>query len=308
MNLLLPFTEDINFHRRQVKPPPMITEEGEEQYEVDHVVAWEQRGKQLYYQIRWKGYDPTEDTLERAEKIAELPQIMRDLLSRYPKAPTPKNFKMQIRSIKVRGVKPQTSASATKPRYHHHSQLALKLPPLINSYPPTCLPNAPPTRLSPSPPLPAALLRPTTPTLPDAPTASTSWKPETISGTKVLPTKMTHVTGDSQILIKPSVPTPTKQAIERCDSFARSRDYAKHLDPKAELDYIPMGERDGCSWVGKDTLWCPKRGGLKWVGMWWNKPESDDHDATHKIICSRWLCSRLGGTGSKGGRGEEEEG
>ncbi|QRV79959.1 Retrotransposable element Tf2 protein [Ceratobasidium sp. AG-Ba] len=80
INLLAPFTEDKDFHRRQARPPPIVTEEGEEEYEVDHVVAWEQRKNGLYYQIRWKGYDPIEDTMERAEKIAELPQIMEDLL------------------------------------------------------------------------------------------------------------------------------------------------------------------------------------------------------------------------------------
>ncbi|QRW03991.1 hypothetical protein RhiLY_02990 [Ceratobasidium sp. AG-Ba] len=63
INLLAPFTEDKDFHRRQARPPPILTEEGEEEYEVDHVVAWEQRKNGLYYQIRWKGYDPIEDTM-----------------------------------------------------------------------------------------------------------------------------------------------------------------------------------------------------------------------------------------------------
>ncbi|QRV83894.1 Retrotransposable element Tf2 protein [Ceratobasidium sp. AG-Ba] len=60
INLLTPFTEDEDFHRRQARPPPIMTEEGEEEYEVDHVVAWEQRKNGLY-QIRWKGYDLIED-------------------------------------------------------------------------------------------------------------------------------------------------------------------------------------------------------------------------------------------------------
>ncbi|QRW03473.1 Transposon Tf2-1 polyprotein [Ceratobasidium sp. AG-Ba] len=100
INLLTPFTEDKDFHRRQARPPPIITEEGEEEYEVDHVVAWEQRKNGLYYQIRWKGYDPIEDTMERAEKIAELPQIMEDLLKQHPKAPLPKNYKLNEKGYK----------------------------------------------------------------------------------------------------------------------------------------------------------------------------------------------------------------
>ncbi|QRV73499.1 chromo domain protein [Ceratobasidium sp. AG-Ba] len=93
INLLTPFPEDKDFHRRQARPPPIVTEEGEEEYKVDHVVAWEQQKNGLYYQIRWKGYDPIEDTMERADKIAELSQIMEDLLKRHPKAPVPKNYK-----------------------------------------------------------------------------------------------------------------------------------------------------------------------------------------------------------------------
>ncbi|QRW08798.1 Transposon Ty3-G Gag-Pol polyprotein [Ceratobasidium sp. AG-Ba] len=93
----IPHQPSRTLHRRQrlsqtsARPPPIVTEEGEEEYEVDHVVAWEQRKNGLYYQVRWKGYDPIEDTMERAEKIAELPQIMEDLLKRHPKAPLPKN-------------------------------------------------------------------------------------------------------------------------------------------------------------------------------------------------------------------------
>jgi transposase InsO family protein len=41
INLVSIFKEDEDFHRRQAKPPPIITEEGEEQYEIDHIVAWE---------------------------------------------------------------------------------------------------------------------------------------------------------------------------------------------------------------------------------------------------------------------------
>ncbi|QRV96825.1 Retrotransposable element Tf2 protein [Ceratobasidium sp. AG-Ba] len=65
INLLVPFTEDKDFHRRQARPPPIVTEEGEEQYEVDDVVAWEQQKNGLYSQIRRKDYDPIDDTMER---------------------------------------------------------------------------------------------------------------------------------------------------------------------------------------------------------------------------------------------------
>ncbi|EUC54660.1 vegetative incompatibility protein HET-E-1, putative, partial [Rhizoctonia solani AG-3 Rhs1AP] len=54
-------------------------------------------------------------------------------------------------------------------------------------------------------------------------------------------------------------------AISRCDSFMRSREYAKTLDPTADLDYIPMGDRPFLSWKGKRTIKCPQRGYLRWV-------------------------------------------
>ncbi|KDN34165.1 hypothetical protein RSAG8_12742, partial [Rhizoctonia solani AG-8 WAC10335] len=55
-------------------------------------------------------------------------------------------------------------------------------------------------------------------------------------------------------------------AIKRCDSFMRSKEYAKTIDPTAILDYIPMTERWACFWAGSKTLKCPKRGYLRWVG------------------------------------------
>ncbi|QRV80845.1 hypothetical protein RhiJN_08860 [Ceratobasidium sp. AG-Ba] len=48
INLLTPFTEDKNIHRRQARPPPIVTEGGEEEYKVDHVVTWEQWKNSLY--------------------------------------------------------------------------------------------------------------------------------------------------------------------------------------------------------------------------------------------------------------------
>ncbi|QRW01138.1 Retrotransposable element Tf2 protein [Ceratobasidium sp. AG-Ba] len=100
INLLSLVTEDKDFHRKQVKPPPIITEEGEEEYEVDHVVNWEWRNGRLYYQIRWKGYDPIEDTMERAEKFAEMHDLLADLCKRLPGAPMPNDSKGKTKSNK----------------------------------------------------------------------------------------------------------------------------------------------------------------------------------------------------------------
>ncbi|QRV78719.1 Retrotransposable element Tf2 protein [Ceratobasidium sp. AG-Ba] len=247
INLLAPFTEDKDFHRRQARPPPIVTEEGEEEYEVDHVVAWEQRKNGLYYQIRWKGYDPIEDTMERAEKIAELPQVMEDLLKRHPKAPVPKNYKHPGKEYKRTEGKASnltTSYSSSPP--NNQSQLTNSPNPFSLPWPPsapTSLPRPPPSATIP-------------------------------------------------VTLGSSSTTPPN-AIRRCDSFIRSADYAKSLDPGLTLDYIPMAERWNCRWLATHTLQCPKRGNLYWVGKG-PRPESDRAmQATKLFVIEEWVGSEV---------------
>ncbi|QRW06486.1 chromo domain protein [Ceratobasidium sp. AG-Ba] len=125
----VPYQPSSTLHRRQglsqtsSKTTPIVTE-GEEEYEVDHVVAWEQRKNGLYYQIRWKGYDPIEDTMERAEKIAELPQIMR-IYSTTPQSSLTKELQTSWKEYKRTGGKASnltTSYSSSPPNNHLSSQ------------------------------------------------------------------------------------------------------------------------------------------------------------------------------------------
>ncbi|QRV82775.1 Retrotransposable element Tf2 protein [Ceratobasidium sp. AG-Ba] len=251
INLLAPFTEDKDFHRRQARPPPIVTEEGEEEYEVDHVVAWEQRKNGLYYQIRWKGYDPIEDTMERAEKMAELPQVMEDLLKRHPKAPVPKNYKHPGKEYKRTEGKTSnltTSYSSSPP--NNQSQLTNSPNPFSLPWPPSA-----PTSL-PRPP-PSATI------------------PVTLGSSSTTP------------------PSHYQDAIRRCDSFIRSADYAKSLDPGLTLDYIPMAERWNCRWLATHTLQCPKRGNLYWVGKG-PRPESDRAMQAPKLfVIEEWVGSEV---------------
>ncbi|QRV89304.1 Retrotransposable element Tf2 protein [Ceratobasidium sp. AG-Ba] len=242
INLLAPFTEDKDFHRRQARPPPIITEEGEEQYEVDHVVAWEQRKNGLYYQIRWKGYDPIEDTMERAEKIAELPQIMEDLLKRHPKAPLPKNYKQSKKGYK-RLFQPQLYQL-----YHKPTQLAqlFKIP-LFTTM---------------------------------APIRSTKYVKAT--GVRYNPIQERATSAPPKMYTY-------QDAIRRCDSFIRSKDFAKSLAPDLTLDYIPMAERWNCRWLASHTLKCPKRGNLYWIGKG-PRPDSDKAmQATKLFVIEEWV-------------------
>ncbi|KAG9102946.1 hypothetical protein FRC06_000690 [Ceratobasidium sp. 370] len=54
--------------------------------------------------------------------------------------------------------------------------------------------------------------------------------------------------------------------IGRCGAFGKAYEYAKSIDPTVELGYIPMAERWECYWVSPETLRCPRRGDLLWVG------------------------------------------
>ncbi|QRV96830.1 Transposon Ty3-G Gag-Pol polyprotein [Ceratobasidium sp. AG-Ba] len=244
INLLAPFTEDKDFHRRQARPPPILTKEGEEQYEVDHVVAWEQRKNGLYYQIRWKGYDPIEDTMERAEKIAELPQIMEDLLKQHPKAPLPKNYKQSKKGNKRVGGKASNFTTSSTP-----NTLNTLFKPSPSQWPPSATPRLP------TPPQPGM----------------------TPSGSKPTATPPSHY----------------QEAIKRCDSFIRSMDFAKYLDPSLTLDYIPMAERWNCRWLASHTLKCPKRGNLYWVGKGPRPDSNRAMQATKLFVIEEWVGSEV---------------
>lgn len=93
MILLLPFHSDNDFHRRQVAPPPVTTEEGEEEYKVEKIVSWKRNRNGLWYLVQWKGYGQEEDTMECAVKIAELDGNMESFPAEHPSAPMPKSYK-----------------------------------------------------------------------------------------------------------------------------------------------------------------------------------------------------------------------
>ncbi|QRV83022.1 hypothetical protein RhiJN_11038 [Ceratobasidium sp. AG-Ba] len=84
-----------------------------------------------------------------------------------------------------------------------------------------------------------------------------------------------------------------QDAIRRCDSFIRSTDYAKSLDPNLTLNYIPMAEQWNCRWLATHTLQCPKQGNLYWVGKG-PRPESDRAmQATKLFVIEEWVGSEV---------------
>ncbi|QRV80846.1 hypothetical protein RhiJN_08861 [Ceratobasidium sp. AG-Ba] len=82
---------------------------------------------------------------------------------------------------------------------------------------------------------------------------------------------------------------PVTDAIQHCNSFIQSLDFAKSLDPSRTLDYISMGESWDCKWIGTHTLKYPKRGNLSWIGKG-PQPEFDQAmQATKIFVLEEWI-------------------
>ncbi|CAI7811504.1 unnamed protein product [Closterium sp. NIES-53] len=64
VQLLKPYKDpNQQFQGRQLPPPPPILIQDEPEYEVERVLTHRRRGgKTLEFLLRWKGYDPTEDS------------------------------------------------------------------------------------------------------------------------------------------------------------------------------------------------------------------------------------------------------
>jgi hypothetical protein len=77
------------FGRRPIPPPPVVTPEGEEEYEVEKILNSRKVGRQLQYLIRWKGYGPEEDTWQPKADVANAPELVQQFHRQHPEAPGP---------------------------------------------------------------------------------------------------------------------------------------------------------------------------------------------------------------------------
>ncbi|MBW0565830.1 hypothetical protein O181_105545 [Austropuccinia psidii MF-1] len=81
-----------NWHQ---EPPPPITIEEEEEWEVSQVLDSKLKRRKLWYLVEWKGFsqDPERSTWEPAENLNNCPELVKELDSLYPDKPGPNSSK-----------------------------------------------------------------------------------------------------------------------------------------------------------------------------------------------------------------------
>ncbi|CCO34382.1 Retrotransposable element Tf2 155 kDa protein type 2 [Rhizoctonia solani AG-1 IB] len=87
VSLLTAYKSDTEFKLHFTPPPPVITAEGEEEYQVDKFVDWAAEDGIWKYRVRWKGYAPHEDTWEPAKDLQHCKDQLRKFFANYPTAP-----------------------------------------------------------------------------------------------------------------------------------------------------------------------------------------------------------------------------
>ncbi|CAI7797988.1 unnamed protein product [Closterium sp. NIES-53] len=82
VQLLKPYKDpNQQFQGRQLPPPPSVLVQDEPEYEVERVLTHRRRGgKTLEFLLRWKGYDPTEDSWVAEADMGNARRALKDYL------------------------------------------------------------------------------------------------------------------------------------------------------------------------------------------------------------------------------------
>ena len=82
----MPYKETEEHGTNYEEPPPDVIE-GEEEYEVEKVLASRKTGwhKQLQYLLQWKGYAEAQDTWENATDV-HAPELIKQFHEQHPSA------------------------------------------------------------------------------------------------------------------------------------------------------------------------------------------------------------------------------
>ncbi len=90
---LSPFIKDTIPDRTPEPLPPVVTPDGEEEWEVEEVIGWHYTNKcnkpGYQYKIKWKGYPTSEDSYEPPENLENCPDLVDDYHRKNPTQPRP---------------------------------------------------------------------------------------------------------------------------------------------------------------------------------------------------------------------------
>lgn len=86
---LLQATRPDDFGREPARPPPVVTPDHEEEYEVDQILNSRRYRRQFQYLVRWKGYGPEDDTWEPKEGLKKSRAVINDFHRANPDALRP---------------------------------------------------------------------------------------------------------------------------------------------------------------------------------------------------------------------------
>ncbi|MBW0562579.1 hypothetical protein O181_102294, partial [Austropuccinia psidii MF-1] len=97
ISLLEPVKTSTIPNRHQESPPPIIIEE-EKEWEVSQILHPKLKRRKLWYVVEWKVFskDSERSTLEPAENLKNLPELVKDFHSLYPDKPGPNSSKACI--------------------------------------------------------------------------------------------------------------------------------------------------------------------------------------------------------------------
>ncbi|EUC55741.1 Transposon Tf2-1 polyprotein, partial [Rhizoctonia solani AG-3 Rhs1AP] len=75
--------------REPEQPPPMVTEEGKEEYKVEEVLNSRKKGRKIEYFVKWKGYGVGDQTWEPSENLENAKGQVETFHKKYPCKPRP---------------------------------------------------------------------------------------------------------------------------------------------------------------------------------------------------------------------------
>jgi transposase InsO family protein len=89
VSLLERYCEDTIVGRRHTIPPPIVTPDGDLEYEVQQILdsRFFGRWKKLQYLVSWVGYGPEENSWEPASNLENAPDIVAEFHMLHPQAP-----------------------------------------------------------------------------------------------------------------------------------------------------------------------------------------------------------------------------